>query len=232
MRLIAFYHLYASGQWEEPAHEYFDLLASSGLREELGVINLGVIGPPERRRVALAFCESQMDIQLVAQADAGWEQLTLNLLWDHRDAADAFCYFHTKGSAVQSEWNDIWRRSMAIGIIGHWRECAEALENGMDLVGSHWLTPEKFPGDDVYVPYFGGNGWWARADYIKTLPPPDMENRHRAEVWIGQNNPKVLDLAPGWPGVGTILTADGKQETAWITDGTWGDRADWDHGSG
>jgi hypothetical protein len=58
--------------------------------------------------------------------------------------------------------------------------------------------------------HFGGNFWWARADYIRRLPHPlspdfaspqfaDPSNRERIryEMWVGSGNPKVCNTGVG-----------------------------------
>jgi hypothetical protein len=48
---------------------------------------------------------------------------------------------------------------------------------------------------------FGGNFWWANANYLRTLPPLRYKDRFDAETWIGLGNPLVHDLLPGWPSI-------------------------------
>ena len=88
------------------------------------------------------------------------------------------------------------------------RECSECggegKVGGFDAVGCHWLTaeqfsswaPQEFPDG---TPFFGGNFWIARCDYLRTLPEPSTRSRFDAERWIGLGDPRVLDLNPGWP---------------------------------
>jgi hypothetical protein len=88
------------------------------------------------------------------------------------------------------------------------RECSECggegKAGGFDAVGCHWLTaeqfsswaPQEFPDG---TPFFGGNFWMARCDYLRGLPEPSTRSRFDAERWIGLGDPRVLDLRPGWP---------------------------------
>jgi hypothetical protein len=86
------------------------------------------------------------------------------------------------------------------------RECSECGGEGhvgLDAVGCHWLTAEQFPWAAQEfpegTPFFGGNFWMARCDYLRRLPEPSTRSRFDAERWIGLRDPKVLDLNPGWP---------------------------------
>jgi hypothetical protein len=41
---------------------------------------------------------------------------------------------------------------------------------------------------------------WAKASYLRRLPPPPRESRWQAETWVSsESGPKAADLLPGWP---------------------------------
>lgn len=113
-------------------------------------------------------------------------------------------YFHTKGATYKGHigW-DAWRRCMLDVVVVNWQQCVKDLEQGFDCAGPHWLTPQKYPGL-MDTPYFAGTFWWARADYLKILPPVDPcgPTRWDAEAWIGRSprKIKVKCYANHWPG--------------------------------
>jgi hypothetical protein len=98
---------------------------------------------------------------------------------------------------VAVAWNDYidyWN-------IGKWGLCLVALMAGFDTVGANWHAKDDPTG------HWSGTVWWAHSDYIKRLPKLTLphlvmfENqlggfspRHDAEVWIGYNGPKYLEL--------------------------------------
>lgn len=177
MRVAHFYHLWRPGQWREPAHEHLDALVQSGFE-----------GP-----VHLSF--------------AGTEHETLERVREYAQRNEgAVLYAHTKGASDPSDFNARWRRSMTDRLVRDWRANLAHLE-GHDAVGCHWLTAARFPDrrdcppeqGNVSVPFFGGNFWLARCEYLRTLPPCPQENRWDAERWIGMGDPRVFDLLPGWP---------------------------------
>lgn len=132
-------------------------------------------------------------------ASAGWEQVTLRAVREYARTHDgAVLYAHTKGAHDTSDFRVRWRRSMCRRVVGNWRENLAMLDE-YDAVGCHWLTPGQYP-SYVTTPFFGGNYWMARCDYLRTLPECSTESRFDAERWIGLGNPKVFDLLPGWPG--------------------------------
>lgn len=216
MRLGHFYHIYAGPGWEPIVSEHMDLVIASGLADELKHVSIGVVGPEEQRQKAISYCESRMPTVVVAQADTGWEHVTIGTVASFADEWDAVLYAHTKGVAhLPGGTGDYpgrraWRWAMNETVITRWRECVLELENN-EAVGGHWLTPEVWPGA-IQTPFFGGNFWWARSDLIKRTKCIDP-NRfchtcgvggncgHGAELWIGDVDPRpvVFDFRPGWP---------------------------------
>jgi hypothetical protein len=129
----------------------------------------------------------------------GFEAPTLQLLAEEVRPEDKVLYCHTKGAYARHPANEQWRQTMDSRLIGPWRSRIRELDD-YDLVGLHWLTPEEFGYRGVRSPFFGGNFWWARGDYLMTLPKViDTEDRFAAEGWIGLGSPRVKDLSPGWP---------------------------------
>lgn len=112
-------------------------------------------------------------------------------------------YIHTKGAIYKGFQQFVdWRHCMENAVIWRWESCYKDLEAGVDSCGAHWLTPARYPiiGN---VPYWGGNFFWAKSNFLNTLPPIDVNaDRYQAEVWIGKGKrpPKVRDYAIHWPG--------------------------------
>jgi hypothetical protein len=199
------YHVFAVPGWERIVDEHLSALQTSGLATELGVLHLGLVGPEEQREKAAARFRAVMPVEIVAEADEGWEQVTLTAL--HHAVTGGlggvFLYAHTKGVAYHSEWNDAWRRSMTLCLVAEWRKCLVLLEQHA-AVGCHWLTPPSAE-FEVRNPFFGGNFWWAFASVIRGLEPPALDSRHDAEAWLGSAGlANVADRTPGWPSYGTI----------------------------
>lgn len=188
-----YYHVFADGHWQEPVREHVAAILASGLHAEM---TIGVVGSPDNRKAARqAF--GVLPVERIVEADSGWEQLTLDAL--HADDRDGpVLYAHSKGSSDPSPINIAWRRSMTRRVVSGWRDCLARLDEA-DAVGCHWLTKREWPTMDITTPFFGGNFWWARSDYLRTLPAPSHVSRWKAEEWLGVNEPRVFDLLPGWP---------------------------------
>jgi len=114
-------------------------------------------------------------------------------------------YHHMKGlsyppgTGLYSQMSN-WRWCMQTHCVERWRECVQYLENGYDAAGVHYHTPETYPGPG-HVPFFAGNFWWARGDFLRTLPKLEPEKhlaggRYEAEAWLGRGarRPKAMDM--------------------------------------
>jgi len=195
VHLSHFYHIFADGDWTEPVLEQVDTLLKA---EFTGPVYLGLVGEKFWREAAADAFSPLPDVTVAAEADEGYEQVTINALREWVQTNDGACmYAHTKGSSDVTKFRADWRRSMCLRVIDNWRSNLEALES-YDAVGCHWLTPDAFP-NAIRTPFFGGNFWMARCDYLRSLPEPPSRSRFDAERWIGMGEPRVLDLNPGWP---------------------------------
>lgn len=116
-------------------------------------------------------------------------------------------YFHSKGvTHPHNELCETWSRCMENAVIRNWRQCVNDLDAGCETVGAHWLTREEF-GPMVDTFFWGGNFFWSKSEFLKTLPElPETstcrEQDFLAEMWIGRGKrPIVKDYAHHWPGL-------------------------------
>jgi hypothetical protein len=192
MRLTHFYHVYADGDWFTPAVEHLEELVVSGLIDNLDDMFLGIVGSPANRKKV----KFELPGVVVAEADEGWEQVTLKEVHKYvQESDDAIFYAHTKGAGSKSPLATNWRVSMTNDTVTRWQECVTALRDH-DAAGPFWLkSVEQEHAEHDF--FFAGNFWWARSDYVRTLPPVKTENRFQAEGWIGLGRPRVKDMRPG-----------------------------------
>ena len=193
MSIYHFYHIYANGEWETPVGEHIDALKSSGLDQFLNKFYVGLVGNENNRDQVLQKLKTYgIDFTVMAEENAGWEQVTMNKIHDFIKNKNGWVFYaHTKGSHDPSPINIAWRKSMTYYNIIKWQEKVEPhLDNiDIDTIGCHWCNNQ----------FWGGTYWWARIDYLKSLSLPLMNDRWDAERWIGSGNPRILDLNPGWP---------------------------------
>ena len=196
-----YYHVYAAGAWMQPVREHIAALAVSGLRAPMMIGLVGVRGGRWQAREMITAWLDGAGLpapERWAEADEGWEQVTLaEIRADvHRIPAEfAVMYAHAKGAHNPSPLNAAWRRSMTRHVVCGREECAGLLEDGYDTAGCHWVHAQKST-----VMFYAGNFWWARASYLRQLPEPPRESRWQAETWVSSvSGPKAADLLPGWP---------------------------------
>lgn len=181
-----FYHVFADGYWEEAVSEHKAALKFSGFSGDLYV---GIVGSPSKREAVKAAMPAWT---VVAEADAGYEQVTLRALhaWSRFQVQEIpVLYAHTKGAAYSAREvrSKHWRHAMVHETVMAC-EKAEFLLADFDVAGASW---EPYPNN-----FFFGNFWWANSSYISTLEPVSDKTRYHAEHWLGTGNPRVRDLCP------------------------------------
>lgn len=196
MNLYHFYHVYADGEWMEAVDEHCTALKEHGLADNLDKFYLGVVGTDENRTTAIAriTMHHNLNAEVIVEAPIQWEQLTLEPVRRFSTTNDGYLlYAHTKGAYNHTPINIGWRSSMCYYNVVKWRDAVEKLDEGYRAVGCHWVN------DAI----FGGNYWWANTSYLKLLPTLQMDNRWRAEEWIGlavsNSKEEIFDMNPGWP---------------------------------
>jgi len=181
MKNTAFFHIAKINNYQSVVQEIFKAFIDSGLIEELEALNLVILGPsaiflPHRPKINILFEDDDLTLG---------EAKTLGLLKEYAGScgSDAnILYVHTKGvlSGGLNACIDDWRKLMIYFNIEKWKEATQALiENdtcGVDLRSEPAL-------------HYSGNFWWAKSDYIQTLPPlsevpPIISERHKSEFWI------------------------------------------------
>jgi hypothetical protein len=199
-----FYHAWADGTWDAPLLQHLHALAAAGLDV---TVEAGIAGAPARRRaVTRVLAASGLRYRVVAEADAGFQGVTLSALHAHAHCmapGEPVLYAHTKGAtAPGDELRHRWREGMTAVVVGQWRRCAAALASH-DVAGAHWREPPRQLAAGraraqgrALLPHFPGNFWWARAGYLATLPVPAAP-RYEAETWIGLGSPRAASVRPG-----------------------------------
>jgi hypothetical protein len=163
-KLAVFYHVAQMGAWEAVDAEIMGSLNASGL-----------------------LAHADHFVRNVCADVSLYEFPTIDLLRAHAATNDcAILYLHTKGVSRTGPSIDDWRAAMLYWMVERWRECADKLIKGFDVVG---YTRCERP-----LPHFQGNFWWAKASHVRKLPDqraikfiPSVANqgeRHKAEFWI------------------------------------------------
>jgi len=212
MNIAVFYHALLSATNRVIEEDYaLDILITqmsalwvSGLASAAKEIHICVNGSAEEVSIVASVAPEGSKISCNGAAcNSEIPSLVKLQEWAKEHPDWAVLYHHPKSVSTPRQ-ADNWRKRMEGLLIWDWRYCVRGLESGLEAVGCHWLTPEQHGAHVIASPFFGGNFWWARSDYINRLPnlPPDTwANRYEAETWIGRGNPrpKIEDRSPGWP---------------------------------
>jgi hypothetical protein len=148
-----------------------------------------------------SWADKVQDIELPAEHEAWWQEkgarcqqkqwstprphhqfYVLEGLWEHcqnsqSPDSDAVLYLHTEGrEGLPDNWPDmsgtnrghIWRIHQHF-LVSHYQDCVDHLKCGSSTCGPYLLGPDRYR---FKWPHYSGNMWWARCDYIRTLPRP------------------------------------------------------------
>lgn len=196
-------------------------LRESGLLDGADNLVIGINGGPNDFRSMVRLIGHGAAI-FMHGPEASSELPTMARLeeWAKESPGWDVLYLHSKGVSWPKtkpgwELRQAWRRCLMRNTVQNWTDCVQALRDGYDMAGAHWLTAEKYPQSASALPrpIWGGNFWWTTSDYLAQLPPlisleRDMDlswrYRYQAEQWPTSGKlPRVKDFVPDhWPGLG------------------------------
>jgi len=202
VNLWHFYHAYAQegkeDVWLPIVNEHVNILHSSNLASKLSKVYIGVVGTKKNaNKISALFEAKNIEHEICAINDTGWEQVTLNKLYEFSLENNGYVlYTHTKGAAHPSSTRDSHRETMNEYLIEKWSLNVEILSNGFCASGLFFLggspeyahkeplPKESNPKVKRYQGFFAGNFWWCNLKFIKNMGYPPVENRIKAEAWM------------------------------------------------
>ena len=191
MILHHFYHIYCNNNWSQIVPFHLECLKRYGLLDSLTTFNIGLVGNKEHRDVVKHFLDTKnIKFDIVAESNDGWEQVTMNKLYEFSQNNEGYVlYAHSKGAVNNGEQNKQWRKSMTWYNVVKWRDAVNKLDN-CDAVGCHWHDFTKQSSSTLGGPHtgncwFAGTFWWSKLDLLRQIGAPGMSSRYDAEVWIG-----------------------------------------------
>lgn len=207
MNKIVFVHYY--GTRESPAifTQIVDALIDSGLYEAATEVHLVLSGDLAQgptahdiNRLTAKILVGCLDPDSSSVGEIG----TLMKVRDYALASpvvQAVCYLHTKGATNNSAIQVGWRTFMLDFIAYCWRHAEDKLRSfhlwGVNWSYSTFSFDDQYPVDEWQRPFghFMGNYWWARSDYLATLPAIDQTktSRYLAEAWVGMRSGRVFN---------------------------------------
>ena len=189
--VVAYYHLATMGHSDLVNWEILSLLKYTRLLKRLKYLRIGVVGEGE---VVLPYDDPKIDITRFGPIGQ-YEYPTM--AWMEEDARSGhdcdMLYFANVGVSHAIDREDYypgWRHLCCHYCLVEWQRCLVELELGNDCVSIEWQTDP--------CRHFSGSFWWARSEYLRTLPDLKTEGkqlgldmvrspRHGTEFWIGMN---------------------------------------------
>ena len=221
MNIALFYNaVFLLGDHPEPSPHAIAIVASqmesvqsSGLLDAASEFYVGINGSEESQLYADSIIPRKA-VKIYHGLTSKTEIRTMMLLQQIMAGRKgwAVLYFHTKGAShpITDKMTYNWRECMMHYLVRNWDVCVSSLRAGFDSCGCHWKTHQVDGNQHLWA----GNFWWAKSDFLNTLPPIENNprlpvmggidayaSRYEAEVLIGSGKrlPKVVDYHPGGP---------------------------------
>lgn len=202
MKVNAFYNIACMGNWRETVLEQFRVLSRAKFPHTIKVTFLGsmddylfVEEAAFFANINIVLFHQQCDLmQFEFPSIRGIQKLAQELKGKEPEAV---MHFHTKGvSHTHDPGVTFWRWLMNAGVLNRWESCLKALDDH-DASGAVWS-------DRQFNPFFIGNYWMARTDWLAKLDDideyrakrywgwsdhrgPEYMTRFAVELWISQN---------------------------------------------
>jgi hypothetical protein len=183
------YHIAMMNNWEAIVKEQLERLESTGFGDAFDAMTVTVVGPKKFFPKVEALFKAKKFRKKVQVIYAGrdlalYEFPAIEMVQEiarHSPEANIL-YMHNKGvthyGKVTEKPSRLWRRYMEYFAIDRWKDCIEALKTsnacGVDLA----LSAHS------HLPFFGGNIWWGRGDYLATCTL-FHNSRYDCENFIG-----------------------------------------------
>lgn len=196
------------------AAEMMFSLQSSGLWDSASEFHVGVNGTPKESGSYVKEHFPENAHITYHGLESRNENSTIVLIEERLKSLDGEAYVlyqHQKGSSwpIGHDLTTNCRRCFLFHLVQRWARCLRDLGGNADCASCHYFVPPRTP-PGQYI--FAGNFFWAKASFLRTLPPirdrarikqdgiGALSSRYEAEVWIGNGPriPKAVDYHPGW----------------------------------
>tara|TARA_Y100000389_G_C17469750_1_gene529222 strand:+ start:1844 stop:4246 length:2403 start_codon:yes stop_codon:yes gene_type:complete len=187
-----FWHIYIDFEYPDVAiqivQRQWNKIKESGLIERCLNLYIGYVGCVD---FPIPEIIEHPRVEIIRRERYGFESVTTNELkriCDNKSEDIAILYFHNRGSTRRSSHpTQDWTIMLEEFTITRWMEAMELLKNYSTVGCELCPQPDRHVKDKV-VYHYSGNFWWARADYIKTLPYPKSRERFdECETWLLQS---------------------------------------------
>ncbi|MEM6504636.1 MAG: class I SAM-dependent methyltransferase [Planctomycetota bacterium] len=166
-----FYHCHPINDYQARLASTWEKIVDSGLIDKADSFKLIMNGPGN--------CSiSHEKIEMITVSQHSNESMSANRIKRFAKKYRGYIlYLHSKGVTKPEQTNiRSWVDCMEYFLIEKHDECIKALES----YKACGIFPRKHFNDE---PHFSGNFWWARNNYLATLPDCDTGDYHGCEKW-------------------------------------------------
>lgn len=203
--ISVFWHICGINHWKEIAEDQFRTMSASGLLDRADRVMVTYLG---QNRKDIGWLESKsrkIEINNYSPDTKHYERMCLNGLHDWSKSNDAtVLYMHAKGVSRTNNKKNVWgwRKMLEYFTVENHERCLREM-NGVDALGGNLCMVNRKSIEECQMPghglHYSGNFWWARTQYIRTLPriPEDVRldvhgNYIRyTEYWLLSAFPRV-----------------------------------------
>lgn len=177
-KITIFWHICGINHWKEIAKDQFNTIQSSGLLDRADRIMVTFLGKTRNEISWLETSSKKVEVNNYSADTNHYERMCLNGLreWSFKNTGLAL-YIHAKGvSRIKAKnkpnvWG--WRKLLEYFLVENHERCTNEIRHGLDTLGGN-LCIAKRRGKETYDPghsmHYSGNFWWARPEYVRTLP--------------------------------------------------------------
>lgn len=201
--ISVFWHICGINHWREIAEDQLKTMRSSGLLDRADRVMVTYLGQDRKEIAWLEAKSRKIEVNNYSRDTRHYERMCLNGLWDWSQGNDGLVlYMHAKGVSRVNKKRNVWgwRKMLEYFLVENHERCLREME-GLDTLGGNLCIAKR--DGDPYRPghclHYSGNFWWARTQYIRTLPriPEDVRldvhgNYIRyTEYWLLSAFPRV-----------------------------------------
>jgi hypothetical protein len=167
----------------------FEKLLSGNLWKAAATIRISYVGPDP---FPFDYLLQDGKAVLMVIGSSGHERDTMENLWRwslrHPNDNGTVAYFHNKGvtrSPLTGSWD--WAKMMEFFLVENYEDALSALREHATAGCELWSHPYNRSVTKLASGrflHYQGNFWWARVEYIRTLPPPPKGVEEGSEDWI------------------------------------------------
>ena len=203
--ISVFWHICGINYWREIAEDQIKTMESSGLLDRTDRVMVTYLGANRNDVAWLERRSKKIEVNNYSPDTRHYERMCLNGLQEWSQSNDsAVLYLHAKGVSRVRKRRNVWgwRQMLEYFTVENHERCLKKME-GADTVGGNLCICNRKSIRECQTPghgmHYSGNFWWARTQYLRTLPKIDENARlnvngnyiRYTEYWLLSAFPRV-----------------------------------------